>query len=53
MEERRGMRILPFERERYERTLDPYVSDPAFVAALAEGKELTQADALHEALAPG
>ena len=53
MEERRGMRILPFERERYERTLDPYVSDPAFVAALAEGKELTQADALDEALAPG
>ena len=47
------MRILPFERERYERTLDPYVSDPAFVAALAEGKELSQADALDEALAPG
>jgi predicted ATPase/class 3 adenylate cyclase len=53
MEERRGIRILPFERERYERTLDPYVSDAAFAAALAEGKELTQADALNEALAPG
>ena len=47
------MRILPFERERYERTLDPYVSAPAFVAGLAEGKEAHQADALHEALAPG
>jgi hypothetical protein len=53
MEERRGIRILPFERERYERTLEPYVSAPAFVAGLAEGKELTQADVLHEALAPG
>ena len=53
MEERRGMQILPFERERYERTLDPYVSDPAFVAAVAEGKGLTQAEALQEALAPG
>lgn len=53
MERLRGLRILPFERERYERTLDPHVSDPAFVAGLAEGKELTQADALHEALAPG
>jgi len=53
MERLRGLRILPFERERYERTLDPHVSDPAFVAGLAEGKEVTQADALHEALAPG
>jgi hypothetical protein len=53
MEERRGMQILPFERERYERTLDPYVSDPAFVAAVAEGKGLTQAEALQEVLAPG
>ena len=47
------MRILSFERERYERTLDPYFSTPAFVAGLAEGKELSQADVLHEALAPG
>jgi predicted ATPase/class 3 adenylate cyclase len=53
MEEARGMRILPFERERYERTLDPYLSDPTFVAALAEGRELTRVEALQEALAPG
>ena len=43
MEERRGIRILPFERERYERTLDPYVSAPAFVAGLAEGKSSPKA----------
>ena len=52
LEEQRGMRILPFERERYERTLDPYASDPAFAAALTEGRELTESHAIHEALTP-
>lgn len=51
-EERLGLRILSFERERYERALDRYAADPAFAAAVAEGRKLSQADAAREALSP-
>ncbi len=50
LEERLGLRILSFERERYERALDRYATDKAFAEAVAGGRELTQADALAEAL---
>jgi predicted ATPase len=52
MEQRRGMRMLPFERERYERALAEHVSDPDFRAALEAGRSLAQDDAVHEALSP-
>ena len=52
MEERRGIRILPFERERYERTLDPCLG-PGLRRGAGRREELTQGDVLQEALAPG
>jgi len=53
MEQRRGMRILPFERERYERVLAGHLSAPDFRAASEAGKTLAQDDAVREALSPG
>jgi len=50
MEQQRGMRILPFERERYERVLAEHRSDPEFRAASEAGRTLAQDDAVHEAL---
>jgi hypothetical protein len=50
MEERRGMRILPFERERYERVIGEHASDPGFRVASEGGRALTQDDAVREAL---
>ena len=52
MERRRGMRILPFERERYERALAKHLSDPEFRAASDTGRTLPQDDAVREALSP-
>jgi hypothetical protein len=50
MEQRRGLRILPFERERYERVLAEHLSDPDFRAASEAGRTLALDDAVREAL---
>jgi hypothetical protein len=50
MERQRGMRILPFERERYERVLAAHLADPEFRAASEAGRTLAQDDAVREAL---
>ena len=50
LEQQPGLRILSFERERYERMLEDVARDPGFRSAVADGRKLTQDDAVREAL---
>ncbi|MFL5972836.1 MAG: hypothetical protein ACJ750_10660 [Gaiellaceae bacterium] len=50
MEQRRGLQILPFERERYERVLVEHLADPEFRAASEAGRTLAEDGAVREAL---
>jgi hypothetical protein len=50
MEQRRGLQILPFERERYERVLVEHLADPEFSRGLGAGRTLAEDDAVREAL---
>ncbi|HET8651458.1 MAG TPA: adenylate/guanylate cyclase domain-containing protein [Gaiellaceae bacterium] len=50
LEKSRAMRILDFERRRYEAALGQHRADPLFLEGLAEGRRLTRAEAVAEAL---
>jgi predicted ATPase/class 3 adenylate cyclase len=51
MEQRPGLRILAFERERYERAIAGHAANPVFAEALALGRSLPQDDAVRRVLA--
>jgi hypothetical protein len=51
MEQRPGLRILAFERDRYERAIAGHAANPVFAEALALGRSLPQDDAVRRVLA--
>ena len=50
LEERHDLRILEFERQRYERALEPCAGDAVFRENVTAGRGLSQAEAIAEAL---
>jgi hypothetical protein len=51
MEQRPGLRILSFERQRYERALEEHLGDSVFRQAAGESGRLSPTAAVDEALA--
>ncbi|HET9324219.1 MAG TPA: tetratricopeptide repeat protein [Gaiellaceae bacterium] len=50
LEERHDLRILDFERQRYERALEPYADDVVFRDGVVAGRTRSQEEAVAEAL---